>query len=60
MNGESRTRGSHYLLLLGTGKLPEYGLGYRGWGLDCEGVHEHARCRCHVVGGFQPAGFQSD
>ena len=59
MDGEPRARGCHYLLLLGTRKLPEYGLCYGGGRLDCKGVHEHARRRCHVVT-CQPAGYQSD
>ena len=59
MDGESRARGSHYLLLLGTRKLPEYGLCYGRGRLDCKGVHEHARRRCHVVT-YQPAGYQPD
>ena len=50
MDGKSRARCSHYLLLLGTRKLPEYRLCDGGGGLDGKRVHEHARRRCHVVG----------
>ena len=60
MDRESRARSSHYLLLFGACKLPENGLGYRGGGLDCEGVHEHVRCRCHFGLDPQPAGCQFD
>lgn len=60
MDGESRARGSHYLLLLGTRKLPKYRLRYGGGGLDGKRVHEHARRRCHAVGFSQPAGYQFD
>lgn len=55
MDGQSRARGSHDLLLLGTRKLPEYRLCYGGGGLDRKGVHEHARRRRHFFCLFQPA-----
>ena len=58
MDGESRARGSHDLLLFGTRKLPQYRLCYGGRGLDCKGVHEHARRCRHVLGDSQPAGYQ--
>ena len=60
MDGESRARGSHYLLLFGACELPENGLGYRGGGLDCQGVHEHVRRRSHIGPNPQPAGCQFD
>lgn len=60
MDGESRARGSDYLLLLGTRKLSEYRLRYGGGGLDGKRVHEHARRRCHVFDFSQPAGYQLD
>ncbi len=60
MYGESRARSRHDLLLLRTGKLPEYRLCYGEGGLDRKGVHEHARRRCHFAGLFEPAGYQSD
>ena len=60
MDSKSRARSSHYLLLLGARKLPENGLGYRGGGLDCQGVHEHVRRRRHSGPDPQPAGCQFD
>lgn len=58
MDGESRARGGHYLLLFGTRELSEYRLCYGGRGLDRKRVHEHARCRCHFVGLCQPVGYK--
>ena len=60
MDSESRARSSHYLLLLGACKLPENGLGYRGRGLNRQGVHEHVRRRSHIGPDLQPAGCQFD
>ena len=54
MNGESRARGSHYLLLLRTSELAKYRLCYGGRGLNRKGIHEHARRRRHCVGLFSP------
>ena len=60
MNGESRARGRHNLLFLGTRKLPKYRLCYSGGGLDCQRVHEHARRRGHFARLSKPVGYDSD
>ena len=60
MNGESRARGSHYLLLFRASELAQYRLCYGGGGLNGEGVHKHARRRRHCVGLFSPQAFDSE
>jgi hypothetical protein len=45
---QSGTRSCEDLLLFGAGELAEDGLGDGTRRLNCEGIHEHVRSRCHL------------
>lgn len=49
MYRQSRPRSRDYLLFLRPSKLPKDCLCYRGWRLNRQGVHEHARGGRHLA-----------
>lgn len=51
VEGKTRTRGRDNLLLLGSSKLSQDGLGDSSRRLNCQRVHEHGRSGRHDVDG---------